>query len=130
MAFLSDLESPAADGLPNLRAELALQLALAERQIASDPDGASLILDGAIWEIAAACYLARHDVWPSRQHVLSRLDADDPAFARRVRLALRAPDVRARLVHANQLYALLIEFESAGEQPFSALEAANSRSWE
>src|SRR5579885_2748932 len=108
MAYLNDFDSNAA---PYVRGKLAYQLELAARQIESDPDDASLLLDGLICRIVEAHYLERHGALPRREHLLARLDADDPALARRVRLALRAPDAHARLVHARQLYALLLEAE-------------------
>jgi len=123
MAYLSDLDRNAA---PYVWGELSYLLERAAQQIESDPDEASLILDGLICRIVSAHYLARYGASPSREHMLARLDAEDPALARRVRLALRAPDARARLVHARQLYALLLETEDGGERELAPLEAHSS----
>lgn len=123
MAYLSDLDRNAA---PYVWGELSYLLERAAQQIESDPDDASLILDGLICRIISAHYLARYGALPSRENLLSRLDAEDPALARRVRLALRAPDARARLVHARQLYALLREAEDDGERALAPLAALSS----
>lgn len=123
MAYPSNLDRYAGSDLSHLRVELSHQLELAAQQVESDPDDASLILDGLIWRLVAEGYLAHNSALPSREHLLARLDESDPAFARRVRLALRAPDARARLVHAQQLYALLLEADSESEHIPARLEA-------
>ena len=123
MAYLSDLDHNAA---PYMWGELSYELELAAQQIESDPDDTSLILDGLICRIVSAHYLARYGALSSRERLLPRLDAKDPPLARRVRLALRAPDAHARLVHARQLYALVLESEDGGDQEFAQLEALSS----
>lgn len=123
MAYLNDIEHYSDADLLPIRDELSRQLVLAAQLIESDPDEASLILDGLIWELIAAHYLARNGASPSRERLLAHLDAHDPALARRVRLALRAPDARARLVHAQQLHARLLEDQAENVRMLAPLEA-------
>jgi hypothetical protein len=123
MAYMSDLDCHAGDDLSSIRDELCRQLELAAQRIESDPDDASLMLDGLIWRLVAARFLAHNGALPSREHLLAQLDEHEPILARRVRLALRAPNARARLVHAQFLYALLLEADSESERNLARLEA-------
>lgn len=100
----------------HLPEDLARQIVLAARKVDVDPDEASLILDGLIWQLLAVRYLAENEELPDRERLLAQLDLNDPALARRVRLALRAPDVHARLAHVQQLCALLIEANAQEER--------------
>ena len=123
MAYLNDFKRPVGADLLYMHDDLARQLDQAALQIDVDPDEASLILDGLIWQLIAARYLAHNDVLPSRERLLAQIDANDPALARRVRLALRAPDAHARLIHVQQLRALLIESGAQEQRIPARLEA-------
>ncbi|HEV8192601.1 MAG TPA: hypothetical protein VGP82_14130 [Ktedonobacterales bacterium] len=123
MAYISDLDRHVGDDLSHIRDELSSQLELAAPRIESDPDDASLMLDGLIWRLGAALSLARSGALASRERLLVQLDENDPILARRLRLALRAPDARARLVHAQQQYSLVLESESQIECILARLEA-------
>lgn len=78
------------------RAELRAieaRLRLAARALPDDPDAAALLLDGVLAAIAA---LQSNSV----EHGIA-------IFGLRLRLALRAPNVEARLVHCRELLRLL-----------------------
>ncbi|HEV2235631.1 MAG TPA: hypothetical protein VGR57_03130 [Ktedonobacterales bacterium] len=85
------------------RAALRVALDAAARALAEDADQAALLLDG-VAARCAACWYARHDVLaPDAAEQLADLARRDAPFARRLWLALRAPDPAARLEHAHQL---------------------------
>lgn len=71
--------------------------------IERDPDAAALLLDGISWRVAQAWYAGRGLRSPLAAHLLGDLERQAPSIAWRLRLALRAPDVRARLVHCRGL---------------------------
>lgn len=95
-------------GMPEReRALAALVDDLDEAERAQDADLAALLLDGVMGRIAA-CWYARHvGMEPEAGAQLADLARRDAAFARRLRLALRAPDAAARLAHARDLLAAL-----------------------
>lgn len=70
-----------------------------------DPDAAALLLDGLMCQLAQALarVYAASDGGGDASHALHALDRRAPAVAYRLRLALRAPDAAARLVHCRQL---------------------------
>ena len=78
----------------------------AQRLLPRDPDLAAFYIDGALRALIA---LAAVDLAPfdDNDNPLQALDQRDPVLARRFRLALRAPNVAARLDHLNALIALL-----------------------
>lgn len=71
-----------------------------------DPDAAALLLDGALWRIVALWYRHRGERVPAPRAALADLAARGGAFGWHVRLALRAPDARARLEHCRVLAGL------------------------
>ena len=85
---------------------LALLVA-ADEVIECDPDAAALLLDGLLERMLGAWYVARGWRVPARGALLADLDQRAPELARRVRLALRAPDVAARLAHHRQVARVL-----------------------
>jgi len=125
MAYAHDFGRYAGREFSRERAELGRQLDLAAEWIERDPDGASLLLDGLIWRIVAARYMAHHGAPPSRERLLAELDEDEPGLARWARLALRAPDARARLVHAQHLYSLVFEPSLEDEPRFVPSQVAS-----
>jgi hypothetical protein len=84
------------------RSALEAELGAAREALAYDPDSAALLLDGLLRRIAAEWFLARGLVIPAAEQLLGRLGDESAPVAWRLRLALRAPDVRARLVAAGE----------------------------
>jgi hypothetical protein len=83
------------------------------RVLAQDGDLAALLLDGLLGRIAG-CWYARHVGMEPDAHVqLADLSQRDAPFARRLRLALSAPDAAARLAHARGLLAALGAHDAA-----------------
>ncbi|HYM29562.1 MAG TPA: hypothetical protein VET66_15535 [Steroidobacteraceae bacterium] len=90
-----------------LLAGLRAELDEAARALVQDGDLAALLLDGLLSRVAG-CWYARHvGVEPEARAQLADLSQRDAPFARRLRLALRAPDAAARLAHARALLAAL-----------------------
>jgi hypothetical protein len=89
------------------RASVIADFLRAQKALPSDPDLASLYLDGALRGLLAliASPLSEHQF--SHAQALHALDHQRPHFARRLRLALRAPHVEARLAHCWALIDLL-----------------------
>lgn len=86
--------------------EIAAALDHAAAILDADPDAAALLLDGLVCRLAHA--LARaYAASDGAGDPLGALDRHAPSVAYRLRLALRAPDVAARLVHCRQLRQLL-----------------------
>lgn len=80
------------------RAHVISDLARAQHALLEDPDLAALYVDGALQRIAAV--IACHASEPGAQgQFLRELDRARPLLAMRFRLALRAPDVAAKLAH-------------------------------
>lgn len=92
-----------------LQAHVAEALEHAAACIASDPDAAALLLEGIYERIIAAWYARRGVPAPPRQQLLRDVEAVAPGAAMHLRLALRAPDVHARLVQASRLASLLLD---------------------
>ena len=111
MRYALDLPREAAHGYHgNEDADwLALSepLAAAAQAIECDPDAAALLLDGLLERILDVWYAARGWPVPAQEARLADLDERSPELAKRVRLALRAPDVSARLAHCRQLLRVL-----------------------
>lgn len=89
---------PAEDAWREERLAIVAALCRADALLASDPDAASLELDGLLYRIARVWCQARAGGLPPSD-LLQQSASDAPLFALRLRLALRAPDVRARLAH-------------------------------
>jgi len=86
--------------------EIADALDRAAAILDADPDAAALLLDGLVCRLARAlarAYAAGEDA----ADPLLALDRHAPSVAYRLRLALRAPDASARLIHCRQLCQLL-----------------------
>jgi hypothetical protein len=89
------------------RARVVASLIAASQALAADPDAAALLLDGALAHLI--------DLWAQqarlpasdRRQPLAALDAQAPALAWRVRLALQAHQPEARLAHCWALLDLL-----------------------
>ena len=81
-------------------ARLRRRLHRAEALLEHDPDAAALLLDGLASALAS---LASREgrASPDPHGLLAAVQASDPLLALRLRVALRAPDVRARIVHAR-----------------------------
>ena len=88
------------------RARFARELAAAA-DAHRDPDVAAIALDGLLLRMLSAWYAACG--WPpcAAGDLLLDLERRAPELAWRLRLALRAPDVVARLAHARQVLAAL-----------------------
>ena len=89
------------------RARIVAQLMAASQAQGADPDAAALLLDGALAHLLD--YWARQARLPSldRRQALDALEAQAPAAAWRVRLALQAQRPEARLEHCWALLDLL-----------------------
>jgi hypothetical protein len=85
--------------------EIADALDHAAAVLDADPDAAALLLDGLVCRLAHALarVYAAVGARDGARDPLGVLDHHAPDIAYRLRLALRAPDVRARLVHCQQL---------------------------
>jgi hypothetical protein len=89
------------------RARVVADLLAASQALAADPDAAALLLDGSLAHLL--------DLWAQqarlpasdRRQALAALDAQAPALAWRVRLALQAHQPEARLAHCWALLDLL-----------------------
>ncbi|MDE3228677.1 MAG: hypothetical protein KGO05_02255 [Chloroflexota bacterium] len=77
------------------------RLIAAERALPAAPDLAALRLDGALSDLLAICAPGAAS--------LEELERRAPALAWRLRLALQAPDVAARLAHCWALLDLLTQ---------------------
>jgi len=89
------------------RAAVAGRLRAAAHLLPDDPDAAALLLDGLLQEIARLWCAAAGLPVPAPALRPALVERHDQPFGWRLRLALRAPDVRARLVHCAALYGLL-----------------------
>ncbi|MFI5273550.1 MAG: hypothetical protein ACHQ4H_11010 [Ktedonobacterales bacterium] len=90
---------------------IALRLRAAARLLDDDRDAAALLLDGVIAEIADLWRSARGMPVPRLALVPAAVERRDQRFGVWLRLALRAPQVEARLVHCEELLRLLDEGE-------------------
>jgi hypothetical protein len=89
------------------RARIVARLIAAERALPAAPDLAALRLDGVMGDLL--CHLP-HDVANGQSDdidALQRLEERAPAVAWRLRLALQAPNVAAKLAHCWALLELL-----------------------
>ena len=95
------------------RRELAHLCEQAQQLIERRPDDAALLLDGFLLRIANAW--CQHERLPVRSpdEMLARIERSAPPLGWRLRLSLRAPDVRARLVHCQALLEALDEWAPA-----------------
>lgn len=75
--------------------------------IEDDPDAAAWRLDGVLRRIIQVWYARRGLRAPSDDRLLLDVERQSPPIAWRLRLALRAPDARARLAHLRGLLAAM-----------------------
>lgn len=75
----------------------------AEALLERDPDAAALALEGAMRALVDEWYARRGLVAPDAPHLLADLEGRNAPLAWRLRLALRAPHVAARLAHVRGL---------------------------
>lgn len=92
------------------RLDLILAIEAADALMERDPDIAALQLDGLILRIAAEWFALHRRPQPSVDAFLSELERLDQAIAWRLRVALRAPNAHARLIHCR---AAIAEMNSA-----------------
>lgn len=96
-----------------------------ERLLADEPDAAALVLDGALWALVRfACERAGRAA-PDAEAVFESLAELAPPVCWRLRLALRAPNPHARLVH---VWALM-DAISAMPAPVMILEECQLAGW-
>ncbi|HEU5441253.1 MAG TPA: hypothetical protein VFU88_18350 [Ktedonobacterales bacterium] len=88
-------------------AAVAARLRWAERLLPDDPDASALLLDGLLREIAWLWHAQVDVPLPAFDVQPALIERHDPLFGWRLRLALRAPNVHARLAHCAALYELL-----------------------
>ncbi len=70
---------------------------------AGETDGAALLLDGLAQRMVLAWFACNGEEVPEPVYLLARLDEEMSPVAWWLRLALRAPDAQARLVHCRRL---------------------------
>jgi hypothetical protein len=88
-----------------MRRRFAIVSALerAARCMDDDPDSAAVLADGLIQRLATEWFVAHRRPVPLAEALLPALEAEAQPVAWRMRLALRAPHARARLVHCWDL---------------------------
>jgi hypothetical protein len=91
------------------RARIVAQLIAASQALVADPDVAALLLDGALAQLLDLWARQAHLPSLDRRHALDALEAQAPAAAWRVRLALQAQQPKARLAHCWALLDLLTQ---------------------
>lgn len=110
------------------RARIVAQLIAADHALPNKPDVAALLLDGALSQLL--------DEWARSAHIrkldpgaaLSVMEADAPAIAWRLRLALQAQAPEARLAHCWALLDLLTpQAATFASSTISATNNAHSR---
>jgi hypothetical protein len=100
------------------RASVIADLMRAQRALLHDPDLAALYLDGALRQLLALVAIQIGGSQAASQALsLRALDHLRPHLARRLRLALRAPHVEARLAHCWALIELLNADAALASQP-------------
>lgn len=98
-------------------AALAAALRRAELLIGEDPDSAAVLLDGSLLDLARMWYRRRGRAMPARHALLRDLEWHAPPLAWQFRLALRAPNAHARLVHCRNLLNILGGLEDIRDVP-------------
>ena len=81
-------------------------LAYAAYLLERDPDAAALEVNGALPAMVEAWYAQQGEYPPARDQMLRDLAERAPHIADALRLALRAPDARARVRSAERLLAV------------------------
>ena len=81
---------------------LVRDLGFAGALLESNADAAALLLDGLIQRIGAEWFLAQGVPAPRFERMFAELERQAPPFAWQLGLALRAPDPRARYLHARE----------------------------
>lgn len=89
------------------RARVVAHLIAASQALVADPDAAALLLDGALGQLLDLWARQAHLPSLDRRNALDALEAQAPAVAWRVRLALQAQQPDARLAHCWALLDLL-----------------------
>lgn len=97
-------QRPHEDQVPHV---LVRRLLLAGELLLVDRDEAALLLDGLLRDVVADWFSRRDIARAGDGASLDRIERDQPPFAWRLRLALRAPNVEARLAHCAALLQLL-----------------------
>ena len=70
---------------------------------AGEPDRAALLLDGLAQRMVISWFAEYGGSEPEPMYILAQLEEEMSPLAWWLRLALRAPDVKARLVHCQRL---------------------------
>ena len=96
--------------------ELARVLAYAGQLIERQPDDAALLLDGVVHHIARDWHQRERLPAVPEDELLASIERAAPLVGWRLRLAVRAPDVWARLAHCRALLAAMVEWERARER--------------
>jgi hypothetical protein len=104
------------------------RIALAERLLCEDKrDEAALLLDGLLWRMAQLMsgeYPASNDsILPDEGEIIAR-DGVESSMPMRLRLALRAPEVEARMAQARALLAYVEQSEFLAGWEWSAPSGA------
>lgn len=89
------------------RARVVAHLIAASQALVADPDAAALLLDGALGQLLDLWARQAHLPSLDRRLALDALEAQAPAVAWRVRLALQAQRPEARLEHCWALLDLI-----------------------
>lgn len=100
-------ESASAEAQIRQRYALIMALEEAEALIERNPDAAALLLDGLLNRILDQWLAQRHLERPEPAEMLAQIEQSAPPLAWRLRLALHAPDARARLIHCWELVAVV-----------------------
>jgi hypothetical protein len=99
------------------RDEASAALDRAGAVMGGDPVLAAWLLDGAIGRIVGLWFARRGDRSAPSEEARAEIERADPDMGRQLRLALRAPDLRARLRHCRAML-VLAEREAVGlERP-------------
>lgn len=109
--------------------ELACVLACAEQLIERQPDDAALLLDGVLHRIASTWHQRERLPGVPEEDLLASIERVAPSVGWRLRLALRAPDVRARLAHCRAVLGVIAEWERACERHSAAAPSPLAKRW-
>lgn len=90
-------------GFANQRDSWMRRCGDAARLIDAQPDAAALLLDGLLHDIASAWIRRLGHAGAPAEGLLAEIECVAPLVGWRLRLALRAPDIRARLAACQAL---------------------------
>ena len=79
---------------------LVAELRRVDWLLRDDVDAAALLLDGVLWRVVSFAFERAGVQAPPRERVFEAMEALAPPVCWRLRLALRAPNAQARLLHA------------------------------